>query len=100
MPFVCGDIALFWYGMVNIIDGQIQLVVMMVNAPTVLSTSIRQNTQHRQLMLLEVWQHLVVKHIGYSDGCFRCVELGKCHLAADINESLLVDAPTPLILTT
>lgn len=42
-------------------------------------------------MLLKVWQYLIVKHVGCSDGRFCCVELGKSHLAVGINEDLLVD---------
>ena len=72
---------------------------MKINTSAIPSASVSKNTQHRQLLLLKVWQYFIVKHVGCCDGCFRCVELGKCHLAVGINKGLLVDTANSFKVT-
>ena len=64
---------------------------MLINMDTVLSTSVRQNSQHWQLMIRDERRNLVIQHIYGGDWCFCRVELCESYLSAGINECLLIN---------
>ena len=57
------------FRMVDIVDGQIQLIIMLLYFITVLCAPVRQYSQHRQPLGLIERQYPIIKQVGCSDGC-------------------------------
>ena len=52
----------------DIINGQIELLIMTVSLATIFRTSVYQNTQHRKLFRSIERQHTVVQQVCYRNG--------------------------------
>ena len=50
-------------GMLDVIDRQVQLVIMRLRLATVLGAPVRQDAKHRQGVVLEEGQHLVIQQV-------------------------------------
>jgi len=82
-------------GVVDVIDGQVQLVIVCFPFTAVFSATVGQHSQQRQLVLNEQWQNPVIEKIGDRYRRFGRVQLGTGHLGVGIHESLLAMRPTP-----
>ena len=69
---------------------------MFVDAPTIFRTAIRHDPQHRQIVFLVEWQHVVVEQISGSDRRLGGVELGMRDLRVCVHLGLLIDPPDAL----
>lgn len=78
-------------GVLNVIQGQIQLVVMRFRLAAILGTTIGQNADHAHTLLLKERQHPVVEQVSRCDWRLGGVELGSCPLGIGIDEGLLVN---------
>lgn len=56
--------------MVDVVDGQIQLVIMLLYFTTVLRPPVGQYSQHRQSLRLIERQDAIVEQVGSRDRCF------------------------------
>lgn len=74
---VCLRMSGFGFCVVYVIDGQIQLVIVLFNFAAVFGASVSENTQHRQRLSFEKRQYSVVQQVGSGDWGFGGVELGK-----------------------
>lgn len=79
------------FGVIDIIDGQIKLIVMTFNFAAIFSASVCQDSQHRQFLLYEERKNLVVKQVGGRNRRLGAIKLRKSHLDVGVNQSLLVD---------
>ena len=77
--------------MVDIFKVQIKLVFVMLPITAIFRTTIGENAQQGNFMLIEEWNYLVIEHIGCDQCIFTVIELGKCHLGISIDEGLLID---------
>ena len=64
------------FGVVDVVDGQEELIVMLISPPAVFGASVCHDAQDGELMLLIEGQHTVIEHIGCRDRRFGGVELG------------------------
>ena len=71
--------------MLNHVDGQEQLIVMLVGLAAIFRAAICQDTQHWQVALLIKRLHLIIEHISCCNRCFGRVELGVGHLGIGID---------------
>jgi hypothetical protein len=78
-------------GMVDMLDRQIQLVLLGVQAPTVLGPSIGYHAAQGSLLGLKEGHDLVVEQVSCRPGGLAIRELGKGHLAVGVNKGLLLD---------
>ena len=69
---------------------------MLVDSTTIFRASVRQDPQHRQVVLLVERQHFIVEKVSGGDRRLRAVELGVGDLGIGIHVGLLVDAPHAL----
>ncbi|KFJ78252.1 hypothetical protein DR88_5122 [Klebsiella pneumoniae] len=81
----------FRFRMVDIVDGQVQLIVMLFHFPAVLSTPVGQYSQHRQSLSLVERQYTSIEQVGGGDRRFTRIQLAVCHFRVRIHERLLVD---------
>ena len=108
MPLVCGDLTFVLVCSMSplsecgafacraAIDGKEQLVIMLVCTTTILGSPVCQNSEHRQIVLLVKWQHLVVQHVSSGDRCFGRIQPGMGNLGLGVHIGLLVNAPNTL----
>ena len=52
------------FGMLNVIDGQVQLVIVMFHLGAVLGAPVRQDAQQGQGLLLKEGKHPVIQQVG------------------------------------
>ena len=76
----------------DVVDCQIKLVVMSLNLSAVFGFAIRQHPQHRQFMLNEERQNLVIEQVSRRDRRLGRIELREGHLGVGIDKSLLINA--------
>lgn len=77
--------------MVDIVDGQIKLIIILLHFTTVLRTPVGQYSQHRQSLGLVERQHAIIEQVGGGDRRFTRIQLAVCHFRVRIHERLLVD---------
>ena len=77
-------------GVVNVIVGQEELIVMFVRLAAKLRAPVGQDTQHRQVMLLIERQHSIIEEISSGDRRLGGIELGMGHFAIGVDIGLLV----------
>ncbi len=85
--------------MVDVIDGQIQLVIMLLYFTAVLRTPVGQYSQHWQPLSLIERQDAIIKQVGSSDRCFTCIQLTVRHFRVRIDERLLIDTADTFQIT-
>ena len=78
--------------MIDILNGQIELVLVVLAGPAVLGATIGQYTQQRNTMLFEEGQHSIVEHIGGDQRVLAVIELGLSNFGVGVDEGLLVDS--------
>ena len=85
---------------VDILDGQVELVLVPLRVAAVFAAAIGQHPAQRDAVFLVERQHPVVQQIGRGDGVLTVVELGEADLGVGIDEGLLVDAADPFSVPT
>lgn len=78
--------------MVDIVDGQIQLVIILLHLTTVLRSPVGQYSQHWQSLGLVERQYTIIKQVGGGERRFTRIQLAVCPFRVRIHERLLVDA--------
>lgn len=86
----------FGFGMINVLNGQIELILVMLNRATVFCTTIGQNAQQRHILLLEEGDDPVVEQLGRHQGILPVVQFDKGHFAVGIDTGLLVNPANTL----
>ena len=81
------------FGVVDVVDRQIQLIIMLFDLTAIFGAPIRQDTQHGQSVGLIERQHFVIQHIRCRDRCFGGVQFAVRHFAVSVHVSLLVNTP-------
>ena len=84
-------VAYLGLGMLDVIQGQIELVVMRFRLAAILGATIGQDADHAHALFGEERQHPVVEQIGSRDRRLGGVELGRSPLGVGIDEGLLVN---------
>src|SRR4029077_12837689 len=79
-------------GVIDVLDGEIELVVVMLRVAAILGAAIRQHPAQYNAVLLEERQHPIVQNLRRRDWRLAVVELGEDHLGVGIDEGLLIDA--------
>ena len=51
-----------------------------------------QNTQQRNRLFFEEWQHSIIEQIGSDQSVLPIIEFGECHPSVSIDEGLLINA--------
>ncbi len=82
--------------MVDVLDGQVQLVLVMLQRAAELHSTVGQDAQEGHLLLLEPRNGAVVEQVGRHQGVLAVVQLDEGDFAVGIDEGLLVDAATAL----
>ena len=82
----------FGFGMIDIVDCQIELIVMRFRLAAIFGATVSQDADNAHALFGKEWQYTVVEQIGGGNWRFGCVELGHSHFAVGIDEGLLVDA--------
>ena len=85
----------FGFGVINIIDRQIQLVRVTVMASAILGSTIGKHPQQSHRMLLEKGQDLIVKQLCGGERGFHRIQLRVSHFRISVEEGLLIDASDP-----
>src|SRR2546430_10161346 len=55
-------------------------------------STISQDPQQWELLLLEEWQHFIINHISSSNGIVTIIQFCHCNFTVSVNEGLLIDA--------
>ena len=82
--------------MVDIVDGQGQLIVMFVRPAAELRTPVRQDAQDGKVIFLVEWQHPIIEQVSGTDRCLGRVKLGMGNLGIGVHIGLLIDTPNAL----
>ena len=82
-------------GMINVLHGEIQFVLMALVGPTVLGPTVGQDSVQGNLVLLKERQDSIVEVRG-SDRRLPIIEFCEPDLAIGVDERLLIDAPDAL----
>ena len=80
-------------GMLNIVYGQEQLVIVTIRSATVFRAPIYQNTQDRQVVILGEKQNLVVQHVCRCDRVVVVYSLLHMVLMVTICTAIKIDNP-------
>lgn len=83
-------------GVIDVLYGQIQFVLMAFGGATVLGPAVGQYAVHRNLLLLEEGQHPIIQEIGSHHRSFAIIQFRKPDLTIGVDERLLIDAPDAL----
>ena len=87
-------------GVIDVLDGEIELVVVMLGVTAILRAAIGQHPAQHNAVLLEERQHPIVQNLRRGDWRLAVIELGEGHLGVGIDEGLLIDVATPFMLLT
>ena len=80
-------------GVVDVIDGQVELVIVLIHLAAILGATVREDAQHRQALAGIKRQHPVVQQISGGDRRFCGVQLAMHDFAVSVDKRLLVNAP-------
>ena len=72
-------------GMVNVLNGQVELVGVVLRLATVLRPSVGQDALQPDALLLKERNYPVVEQVGGGDGRLLGVELGRSHPTVSVN---------------
>ena len=80
------------FGVLDIIDGQVQLIIMTIKPATVLRTAIGEDPKDRHTVIFKKRQDPVVQKICGGSGCFHVIELREPYFGVGVHKALLIDA--------
>ena len=86
--------------MVDIVDGQIKLIIMLIYPATELGPALGKYSQHWQALYLIERQHAVIEYVSGCDRRFARIQLAVRHFREGIHERLLVDPTHALQVAT
>ena len=78
--------------LVNVLDGQVALVGVVLEFPAVLGAPVGEDPIELDTLGIKEGDHPIVEQVGRGDGALVGVELAGGHPAVDVDEGLLVDA--------
>lgn len=84
------------FGVFNVVDGQIQLIIMAFYPTTIFSAPIGQNPQQGQRFIGKEGQDFVVQQVCGSEWCLGGIQFGKGNFGVGIDKGLLIDTPYTL----
>src|SRR6202043_1457281 len=79
-------------GMVNIFHREIELVFVMLGITAIFGAAIGQNTGELHFLFVEEGHDPIVQEVGRGDRRLAIIEFGKRHFRIGVDEGLLVDA--------
>ena len=82
--------------MIHILDGEIELVFMVLGVAAVLRAPVGQHAAQFHLVAVIEGHDAVVEKVGGGDRRLSVIELGESHLGVGVDEGLLIDAPDAL----
>jgi hypothetical protein len=77
---------------IDVLHGQVQLILVPLRVATVLGAPIREHPQERNLVRVKERHHPIVEQVSSRDGGLAVIELGERQCAVSIFEALLIDA--------
>lgn len=80
------------FGVLDMVDGQVEFIVVTVNPPAELGAPVSENPQHYHAQFGKGRQHRVMEQVGRRDRGSDGVELGHHPLRVGVHKGLLVDA--------
>ena len=80
----------------NVVDGEIELVIVALLSSTVLGSPIGENPQQFHTIALEHRQHSIIEQVSRGNRRLAGVELARDHLAVGIDEGFLIDSSDTL----
>ena len=83
-------------GVIHVLNGQVQLVLVMLGVAAILRAAVRQHAGELHLLSVVEGHDAVIQQVGRGERRLTIVELGEGHLRVGVDEGLLVDAPDPL----
>lgn len=84
--------------MVDIINGQVQLIIVPLRPATELGAAVGQYAQQIDPFRLQQRQYPIVEQISRRDRCFGLVQLAGRHLAVGVDKGLLINPANTLNL--
>ena len=88
------------FGVINVLDGQIQLVFMCFPVSAVFGSPVREHPHQFQVVLLEEGNHPVIEHVRRHERVLPVVKFGESDFGIGVDDRLLVNVPSPLIYPT
>lgn len=85
----------FGFGMINSFQGQVQLILVMLQRATVFCTTIGEKAQEGDLLLFKPGDNPVIEQISSRQRILAVIEFDEGHFAVGINKGLLIDAANP-----
>jgi hypothetical protein len=82
----------FRLGVLDVVQGQVQLVIMLFWPAAVFRPTISHNADQPNALLFEEWQHTIIEQVGSSDRRFGRVQLDRRPIRVRIDKGLLVNA--------
>lgn len=74
----------FGPGVVDVLNGQIQFILMSLGGAAVLGAPIRDGSIQRNLVLIEERRHPIIENLGSRDRRFLVIQLGKPDFAVKV----------------
>ncbi len=81
----------FGLAVINVLQGLIKLVFMVLPSAAVFRSSVGQNSQQLNTIFFVEGYYTVIKHIGCYKSIFAVIQLGESNLGISVYKSLLVD---------
>jgi len=78
-------------GVIDIVDGQIELVVVMFDFAAILRTTVCKNTQQRKFLIHEEQKNLVIEQVGGCNRRLGRIELSEGNLGIGVDKGLLIN---------
>ena len=63
----------------------------MFAVPAIFRTAISQNSQDRNLICIEEWDHAIIEHVGSNQCVFTIIELGESYLGIGVEVTISSD---------
>lgn len=83
------------FGVVDVLNGQIQFIFMCFPVATVFSSPVSEHPHEFQVMLLEEGYHTVIEHVRRHERILSVIQLGKTDFGIGVDYRLLVNVPSP-----
>jgi hypothetical protein len=76
---------------INVFNGEIKFILMVLCGPAVFCASVREYTKQRNLMLFKERQHPIIEQIGCHQCVFAVIEFGIGYFAIRLHKGLLIN---------